>query len=186
MKLHGTQIFSALAGLALVATLSFASPAIAGPGQGGGHGRGDHAQKFEKMQAELGLTPDQTARIKTIMDANKEEMKLLHEQMRNTFTPAQQAQMKSARENGEKGKRPSREERKANWDQMGVSDGQRQQLKSYREQIKTKRESIRSQINAVLTPEQQQKMAAMKSEHRGKRGKGGDGGKRGGAQNTKG
>lgn len=176
MKLNRKRFVTTLAGVGLVASLFFAGAAVAGPGGGDGHGRGGHLEKhFEKMQAELGLTPDQASRIKAIMDSNKGEMKQLHEQMRNTFTPEQQAQMKAWRENRQKGDPPSGEDRKAKMDQLGLSDGQRQQLQGYREQIKSRRESIHSQIKAVLTPDQQAKMEAKKAEFRAKQGKWRDG-----------
>jgi Spy/CpxP family protein refolding chaperone len=178
MNLNRQRIAMTLAGVGLVASLFFAGAATAAPGGGGGpRGGGNHEKRFEKMQAELGLTTDQASRIKAIMESNKDEMKQLHEQMKSTYTPEQQAQMKSWRENRTQGQRPSREEMKAKMDGLGLSEGQRQQLKSYREQIKTKRESIRSQIQAILTPEQQAQMEAKKAEFRGKNGGKGKGGR---------
>ena len=177
MTLNRQNLAKLLATTGLVASLFLAGAATAEGGggpRGGGHGGAGHFEKrIEKMQSELGLSADQVTRIKAIVDANKAEMKTLRDQMQATFTPEQQAQMKAWREQAkgkEKGQRPDREAMKAKWDQLGLSDGQRQQLKSYREQIKTKRESIRSQIQAVLTPEQQAKMEAKKAEWKGKHG----------------
>lgn len=179
MKLQRKQILSTLAGFGLLASVFFAAPVAAAPGGGhGGRGDGNHQQRFEKMKTELGLSADQASRIKAIMEANKGDMEQLREQMKNTFTPDQQAQMKAMRESYKTGgEKLSKEERKAKWDQLGISEGQKQQMKNYRDQMKTKRESIKSQISQVLTPDQQQKLEAMKSQHRGKRGhRGGRGG----------
>jgi Spy/CpxP family protein refolding chaperone len=175
MTLNRQRIAMTFAGVGLVASLFFAGAAVAAPGGGGGPRGGGHHQRLEKMQAELALTPEQSSQIKAIMESNKAEMKMLQEQMKNTFTPDQQAQMKAWRENREKGQRPSREGMKAKMDELGLSDGQRQQIKTYRQQIKTKREGIQAQINAILTPDQVAKMEAKKAEFRQKRGKGGKG-----------
>ncbi len=180
MKLQRNRILSTLAGFGLLATVFFAAPVVAAPGGGGHGGRGDgnHQQRFEKMKTELGLSADQASRIQAIMEANKGDVQQLRDQMKNTFTPEQQAQMKTLRESRKNGgEKASREERKTQWEQLGLSDGQKQQMKNYREQMKTKRESIKAQISQVLTPEQQQKLEAMKSERAGKRGqRGGRGG----------
>lgn len=170
MTLKPQSFAITLAGVGLVATLFFGGAATAAPGGGPGHrGGANHAQRMEKMQAELGLTPDQVTRIKAIKESSKGEMKTLHEQMRNTFTPEQQAQMKSWREDRKAGgERLTREQRQEKWAQLGLSEGQQAQLKSYREQMKSKRENVHSQIMAVLTPDQQAKMEAKKAEFREK------------------
>ncbi len=169
MKFKTQRFTLALATAGLVATLALGGAATAAPGGGPGHRGANHAQRMEKMQAELGLTADQVSRIKAIKESNAGEMKSLHEQMKATFTPEQQAQMKAWREQRKAGgERMTREQRKEQWAQLGLSEGQQQQLKSYREQIKSKRENIHSQIMAVLTPEQQAKMEAKKAEFREK------------------
>lgn len=169
MNLNRQRIATTVAGVGLLASLFFAGAATAAPG-GPGPGGGHHIEKrVEKMQAELGLTPDQVSRIKAIVDSNKAEMKTLHEQMRATFTPEQQAQMKAWKEQRKEAKeRPSRESMKERWEQLGLSEGQRQQLQGYREQIKNKRQSTQAQVQAVLTAEQQAKWEAKKAEFREK------------------
>lgn len=172
MKFQRKNILRALAGIGLVATLVFGGAVSAEPGQGGKARVGQHhGQRIEKLKSELGLSEEQSARIKAIMEANRTEMKQLHEQMRGVFTADQQAQMKSWRENRKAGERPNREDRKSKWEALGVTDAQKEQLKTYREQMKTKRESVKSQIAGVLTPEQQTKWEAKKAEFRGKHGK---------------
>lgn len=174
MKFQRKNLFRALAGIGLVATLAFGSAVSAAPGEGKVRTGQHHAQRMEKLKAELGLTEEQSTRIKAIMEANRSEMKGLHEQMRGVFTAEQQAQMKSWRESRKAGERPSREDMKSKWETLGVTDAQKEQLKSYREQMKTKRESVKTQIASVLTPDQQAQWEAKKSEFRGKHGKRGD------------
>jgi Spy/CpxP family protein refolding chaperone len=171
MKLNRQRIATLTAGVALVTSLLLAGPAIAGPGGGDGHrGPKQHGQRIEKMQAELGLSAEQVAQIKTIMESNKGEMKRLGEEMRAVFTPEQQAQMKSWREQRKEGQRPTREGMKEKFEQLGLTESQRAQLKSYREQMQAKRESIKAQIAAVLTPDQQARLDAKKAEWKAKRG----------------
>ncbi len=172
MKFQRKNILRAMVGIGLVATLAFGGAVSAEPGHRGKARDGQHhAQRIEKLKSELGLTEDQSTRIKAIMEANQSDMKQLHEQMRGVYTADQQAQMKSWRENRKAGERPSKEDKKAKWEALGVTDAQKEQLKTYREQMKSKRENVKTQIAAVLTPDQQAKWEAKKAEFRGKHGK---------------
>lgn len=144
--------------------------AAAGPWGGEGkarHGRGDRTQKLEKLKTELALTPEQSQQIATLMESHRREMTALREKMKSTLTPEQQAQMESWKQNRGRGERPSREAMKAKMDELGLSDAQRQQMKSYRQQIRGQRESLRQQISAVLTPEQQAQLEAKMQARRG-------------------
>lgn len=172
MKLQRQRILNALAGIGLVATLVFTGAVSAEPGQGRVRIEANQQQRLEKLQTELGLSSEQTAQLKSIMDANHAEMKQLRAQMRSVYTPEQQAQMKTWRESRKEGERPDREAMKANWEALGVTDAQKEQMKTYRQQMKSKRESMKSQIAGVLTPEQQAKWDAKKAEKREKHGKG--------------
>lgn len=172
MKVSCKSLRTLIASAGLVAILTFTGTAIAAPGGGGhGHQRGQQGMRLEKMQAELGLSSDQVAKIKAIVQTNKEEMKSLRGQMKSVLTPEQQAQVKSWREKHKPGDKASRREAfKANKDALGLTDQQKQQLKTYREEIKTKRAAMRTQIEAVLTPEQKAKAEAKKAEWKAKRG----------------
>jgi Spy/CpxP family protein refolding chaperone len=181
MTLNRKRIATLIAGAGLLASMLFAAAASAMPGGGERPGGDRLERRFEKMQAELGLSADQATQIKAIMESSKDEMKALHEQMKATLTPEQQAQMKAWREQRKQGgERPSREAMKERFEQLGLTDQQREQMRSVREQIKAKRESVRSQIHAVLTPEQQAKMEVRKAEFQNKRGRHGRRGHRGG------
>lgn len=172
MKFQRHNIFRTLMGIALVGTLALGGAVSAEPGQRGKHRDGQHhAQRIEKLKAELGLSQEQFDQIKSILEANRAEMRSLREQMRGVFTAEQQAQMKSWREERKAGERPKRGEMKSKWEALGVSDAQKEQLKSYREQMKSKREGVKAQIATVLTPDQQAAWEAKKAEFRAKRGK---------------
>ncbi len=173
MNLQRQRMLKALAGVGLAVTLVFSGAVSAEPGQGKTRVGPNHQHRLEKLQADLGLTSEQTSQIKSIMETSRTEMKQLREQMRTVFTPEQQAQMKSWRENRKEGERPNREAMKSKWEALGLTDAQKDQLKSYREQMKSKREGTKSQIAAVLTPEQQAQWEAKKSEFRGKHKRGG-------------
>lgn len=182
MKSHRQRFVTALAAVGLMASLFLAAgPANAEPGHGGGKDGGRHSQRFEKMQSELGLSADQTARIKAIFESRKGEFKSMRQQMKSILTPEQQAQMKSWRESRKQGagERPSREDMKARFEQLGLTDAQRDQMKALRQSMKDDRESVNAQIQAVLTPDQLAKWQAKKSEWRSKHG----GGKRRGGSN---
>lgn len=162
---------ASIVGVALLALCSFAGPATAERGQGGDRQQ-KHQQRFEKMQSELGLSAEQAAQIKQIMESKKAETKQLREQMKATFTDEQRAAMKEARKNRKRGEgqRPSKEERQAQMAKLGISQGQIQQMKALREQMKEHRKQIKTQISAVLTSEQQAKMEEMRKNRKGKRG----------------
>lgn len=164
-----------LASLVLACSLLVSGPALAERGRG--HGGGGE-KMLQKMSTELGLSATQTAQIKQIYESHKPRMQQIHEQMKSTFTEDQRNAMKEMRKNrkGTDGQRPSKEERQAQMAQIGISEGQMQQMRSLREQMKTERESIKSEVNAVLTPDQQAKLEQMKSNWKNRRGKRGPGG----------
>ena len=128
---------------------------------------------LQKLTTELQLSESQVAQIKSIYEAHKPRMQQIGEQMKSTFTPEQKAAMKEMRKSN-KGERPSQEERQAKMAQIGVSQGQMDQMRSLRGQMKTEREAIKNEISAVLTAEQRTKLEQMKSEWKGKKGKRGN------------
>ena len=172
------SFISVLTGLIVSCSLLLAGPALADRGQGK---RGWNPDRMmEKMSTELGLSADQQAQIKSIFESHKPQFEQLREQMKSTFTEEQRAAMKEMRKNRKAGgERPSKEERQAKFAQLGVSEGQMQQMKSLREQMKAERESMKNEISAVLTPDQQTKLEEMKAKHKGKRGRRGMRGERG-------
>ena len=88
-----------------------------------------------------------------LTDAQKEQIRQIHEA--NKPTEAQMAEfraMHDARKNGGE-----------------ITAEQREAMKAGREQMRAKHESIRSQILAILTPEQRTQLEAQKAEHQKRR-----------------
>ena len=117
-----------------------AAPGQAGKaGKAGKDGRGGMRGGPMKMMKELNLTDAQKAKIKPIMEAQRDKMKAMRED--------------------------TSLDRKAKTTKM-----------------KAMRDDMDKKINAILTPDQRKKWAAMKAKMKAERGKGGaDKGKRGGA-----
>lgn len=159
-----------LASLVFACSLFLSGPALA---ERGAHGHGGGEKMLQKLTTELQLSESQVAQIKSIYEAHKPRMQQLRQEMKSTFTPEQRTAMKEMRKSN-KGERPSKEERQAKMAQIGVSQGQMEQMKSLRGQFKTEREAIQSEISTVLTADQRTKLEQMKSEWKGKRGKRGN------------
>ena len=119
--------------LVLLVSVAAIAPAIAGPGGGRG---GD---RMEKVANELGLT-----------DTQRQQMKQLHEtmreQMKSVLTAEQRAQMEANKQQGQR-QRPN------------LTDAQKEQMRAIREQHK-------QQVQAILTPEQFQKLQEMRQSRR--------------------
>ncbi|MEP6703618.1 MAG: Spy/CpxP family protein refolding chaperone [Acidobacteriota bacterium] len=111
--------------------------------------RGDKAGRHGGMRGGMfGL------RELNLTDAQKEQVRQIHEA--NKPSDAQMAEMRAFRESRKNG--------------TGLTDAQREQMKAFREQMRTKHESVRSQILAILTPEQRTQLEAKKAEHEKSRG----------------
>jgi len=126
------------------------SLALAGPGGGrgkGGHdkGKGRHEAKFAEK---LNLTEAQKNQIHQIRQNNRAENQDFYESSKQTRQEARAAKQANdtARLEALKG-----------------------QMQSQREQMKRLRQTEMAQINAILTPEQKARFAAMKAEHQGRR-----------------
>jgi protein CpxP len=101
--------------------------------------RGGRGGEFRGMHGLRGIE---------LTDAQKEQIRQIHEA--NKPTEAQMAEMKAFRET-----------RKAGGE---ITEAQREQMKAFREQMRAKHELVRSQILAILTPEQRQQLEAKKAE----------------------
>lgn len=159
--------------LALAASVLLTLPAAA-EGKGPHHGKRDPQKMVERMQEKLGLSDQQVSQVKSIYASHEQSLKNLREQMKQTFTDEQREAMKTAwKENRANGQKLTPEQRKQKMAEIGISQGQLDQMRSLREQMKQEHEQIKQEISAVLTPEQKQKLEQMKSQHK-KRGKRGD------------
>ena len=138
-------------GLALVSGMALAQPAGAPPGGPKGDGK---RPPIARMQDDLGLTDEQVKKMREIRDQGGSRA-----EMQAVLTPEQRVKMAAHREEhaGE------REERKARMqEQLGLSDEQKTKMAEIR-----KAGGTREDMRAVLTPQQQAKFDAMRSQHRG-------------------
>ncbi len=173
---------TALTAFGLLATMFFATPVAAEPGQRGRHG--DHQQRMEKrldrMTQELDLTPDQAERIRQLFDAQKEARKSKKGQFKSVLTDEQLAQLEQHRAEMKEKRKANRGERtgkrhhrrghmKEVMASLNLTDDQKAQLRSMREQAKAEREQFRAEIQSVLTPDQQARFEELKAERKAKR-----------------
>ena len=103
-------------------------------------------QKKAEFEARLNLTPDQKEKMKAIHKSAKDKIQPLFECMKT-----ERAKLKQLKTSG------------ASEQQL---QAQKQKIKSIREQIKTIRKSNFTQIQAILTPEQQKEFNKMHEEHK--------------------
>ncbi len=118
-------------------------------------GSGDRDGHRARMQQELGLSEDQLQQMREIREQGGSR-----EEMRAVMTEEQQAKAKELRKNskGDHAQRISRMQ-----EHLGLSDGQVTQMQEIREQG-----GSREDMQAVLTEEQQAKLAEKRSAHKGK------------------
>lgn len=117
-----------------------------GFGKRGGHHRGGHGM----MLRGLDLTDEQKTQVKTIMQSSRESSKSLREQMK-----ANRQKLQTLSDSG-------------NFDQAQVQALADEQGKLTAQMI-VEKEKVKSQISAILTPEQKAKAAEMKAQFKQKR-----------------
>jgi protein CpxP len=154
-KMKSKKFFTMAAVLALSTTVAFAAPH---EGKGGRHGRGGRGEA--RVFQQLNLTDAQKAQIKTIREGFREQNKAFFESSRTTF-------------------QAFREAKKAN--DTAKLESLKPQLEANRTQMQQLRQQERTQILAVLTPEQRAQYEALKAEREARRGQRGNGA-RGGAK----
>ena len=148
---------------------------------GPGGPRGDADTRLERLTARLELTPQQQVQVKTILEEERTAADQLHAQVRQriqgVLTDAQRA-AEAARQQRGLDRQVDRLTGR-----LRLSPEQVTQVRAILAERLTNpalaRTELQGRIAAVLTPEQQQRFAAMESrgDHRGKRGDGprGDG-----------
>ena len=139
--------------LALSTTVAFAAPH---EGKGGRHGRGGRAEFGARFAEKLNLTDAQKAQIKTVRQNFREQNKAFFDSSRNVF-------------------QQFREAKKAN--DTAKLESLKPQLEANRAQMQQLREQEKTQILAVLTPEQRTQWEALKAEREARRGQRGHGAK---------
>lgn len=137
--------------LALVSSVALAQPPNTPPGGPQGDGKG---RPMMRMQNELDLTDEQVKKMREIRDQGGSRA-----EMQAVLTPEQRARMAAHREEHAH----EREERQARMQEhLGLSDEQKAKMAEIRKQG-----GSREEMRAVLTPQQQAKFDAMRSQHQG-------------------
>ena len=153
MQIKG--IFKPLLGIALAAIL-------AGTGFAA-EGRANH-DPLQRMQTSLNLSPDQVSALQPAFTQMKQQRQSEHQafkgKLQAVLTPDQFAQWQQAKGAGRN---------HHGLKELNLSADQKAQLKDYRmsmkPQIKAERDQFRSQLMAVLTPDQQAKLKSMHHGH---------------------
>jgi Spy/CpxP family protein refolding chaperone len=138
-------------GLTLLTSVALAQPAAAPAGAPQGDGKGS---PIARMQNELGLTDEQVKKMREIRDQGGSRA-----QMQAVLTPEQRAKVVAQhKEHG-----GNREERKSRMQtELGLSNEQMAKMEEIR-----KAGGSRQEIRAVLTPQQQAKFDALRSQLKG-------------------
>ncbi|HEX2059182.1 MAG TPA: Spy/CpxP family protein refolding chaperone [Thermoanaerobaculia bacterium] len=131
--------------LALSTTVAFAAPH---EGNGGRHGRGGRAEFGPRFAQKLGLTDAQKEQISSIRQSFREQNKAFFESSKSTFQ-----EFRAAKKAGDTAK----------------VESLKPQLEAARTQMKQLHEQQRTQILAILTPEQRAQYEAMKAERQARR-----------------
>ncbi len=146
------KIFLGVTAIILVVAAGLAGTVLAqGPGRGFGPGPGfgrHSGWMLRHMTKELNLTTDQQTQIKNIMQAEKAKVQPLMQQLRQN-EQAQDAAINS------------------NFDEAQVRTFASQQAQIMTDLI-VEKQRTKSQIYAVLTPEQRQKAQQLRQEHQQK------------------
>jgi len=148
-------------------------------GQGGPHG--DPDTRLERLTRRLDLTPQQQAQVKTILEEERTAADQLHAQVRQRIQGVLTEEQRAAEAAQQQRGLDRQVDRLTG--RLRLSPEQVTQVRAILAERLTNpalaRTELQGRIAAVLTPEQQQRFAAMESrgDHRGKRGDGprGDG-----------
>jgi Spy/CpxP family protein refolding chaperone len=135
--------------LALVSSVVLAQPATTPAGGAKSNGK---AAPIARMQDNLDLTDEQVKKMREIRDGGGSR-----EEMQAVLTPEQQAKAAALRK-AHKSERGDRRDRMQ--EQLGLSDEQMKEMAAIRQ-----KGGSREDMRAVLTPEQQAKFDALRSQH---------------------
>lgn len=162
-----------LAGFALTGML-LAGAASAMPGGPGGAAGQRGPDPVTMMAERLSLTDQQKVQIQSIFEKHFAEARARHEAFEATLTPEQKAEREARRQQwqarrqqggqvADSGQRPPRPE---------LTPEQRQDMETRHRQMQANRQQLEAEIQAVLTPEQNQILQQMKAERPDRRGGG--------------
>lgn len=120
-------------------------------GQAAKQGRGEHGMFGQRMAQQLGLTEAQQQQIKSIMETEKPKMQPLMQELKQ-----ERQQMNALTDSG-------------NFDEAAVRAAASKQAQSATD-LAVERARVKSQIFAVLTPDQRTKAQEMEKNFAGRRG----------------
>jgi Spy/CpxP family protein refolding chaperone len=159
-RMNLTQLLAATLVVFSASSMAFADPAAtdssatAGKGKSHTQCQAKHAEMRQKFAQELGLTSDQQKKI----DALRADFKKAHKSELEAKR-AQYMELRTLKKNGA----PQTE-----------IDAKRQAIRQQFSGLKADREKLHEQIKATLTPDQVQKLEAMKAKHHKHWNKGGN------------
>ncbi|MBI3928548.1 MAG: hypothetical protein HY319_23615 [Armatimonadetes bacterium] len=153
MKRFLTLSLALLAGLTLLAL-----PVLA---QGGGKG-GGKAGHFERLKETLGLSAQQEDQIKSLFSQHRDQMQAQRQAFEASLTADQKAKLEAFKSEHRGHKRGERGQRPEFLAGLNLTPEQQTLL----DRVKADRRSLHGQIEAVLTPEQRQKMEQLRIQKR--------------------
>ena len=134
----------------------------------------EHGNRLERMAKFLELTEEQKSQIQPMMEQMKQKVQAEREAFRNHLNPDQlakieemKAKRKEAHKSGEgkkmRGKRGEHGQRFI--EELNLDQSQQAAFKQMHENIKAERQRFKQNLQALLTPEQQQKLSERKGKH---------------------
>ena len=118
-----------------------------------------YSQQLGYLRDRLALEARQTSEIEKFLEARKAKERHLRKQMRTTFTPAQQLEVRRLWE--QRKRPPTEQERQEFRQRMGVSPSQEQQLQAYRDQIAAHRSQTLQEVGLYLSADQRLSLQQM-------------------------
>jgi hypothetical protein len=118
-----------------------------------------YRQQFGLLRDRLALESRQALEIEKFLETRKAKERHLRKQMRTTFTPVQQQEVRRLWE--QRKRPPTEQERRETRQRLGVSTSQEQQLQSYLEQIAAHRAQTMRELDLYLSADQRTSLKEM-------------------------
>ena len=124
----------------------------------------DHSKRFERMSKHLELSEDQKSQIKPLVEAMKQQIQNERDAFRNHLNPEQLSKLDELKKERRRGHRGLPEK-------LELNEGQLTAFEQMKSNVKAHRKLFKENFQALLTPEQQQKLEQRKrhGKHRFKR-----------------
>jgi Spy/CpxP family protein refolding chaperone len=171
-------------GLLVLALTAPVVPAVQAQNEGGRGG--GPAEMVQRMTQDLGLTPDQQARVRTLLNASeasgKAKFQERERQLRSFLTPQQVAQLDklqaaSPQGMGAGGPGPGGSgggEGNGPLSQLNLTADQKSKVQAWQQQNRIQKEAEQKQfdasLNLILTPAQRTRLEQLRAQHGGRGG----------------